>query len=310
MIRFDDLALFVRSAALGSFSNAAREVDLLPAQVSAAIKRLERELNIRLFARSTRSLRLTAEGEAYLPYAVDALKALREGRESLRQDSAGLFGMLHIAAPSDLGRNVLLPWINAFHHDHPGLNLRLYFSDQITDVFKDPVDVAFRYGVFDDASYVALPLSTGNHRVLVASPGYLRQWGRPGDVSDLARHNCLTFVLRGKVYNKWLLFREGEQQVAPVSGSVVSDDAEVIRRLAIDGEGIAYKSWLDVGQDVLKGHLDVLLPEYQGESLPLSLVCPHRRQLSPAVQQLYLRIKTECLSLQQVYQNRYGRQAE
>ena len=79
MIRLEDLALFVRSAALGSFSAAAREVDLLPGQVSAAIKRLERDLDIRLFARSTRSLRLTAEGEQYLPYAERVLETLHEG---------------------------------------------------------------------------------------------------------------------------------------------------------------------------------------------------------------------------------------
>ena len=79
MIRLDDLALFVRTAALGSFSKAAREVNLLPGQASAAIGRLERELDIRLFARSTRSLCLTEEGKRYLPFAQDALDALREG---------------------------------------------------------------------------------------------------------------------------------------------------------------------------------------------------------------------------------------
>jgi DNA-binding transcriptional LysR family regulator len=77
MVRLEDLQLFVRTAALGSFSNAAREVDLLPGQVSAAILRLERELDIRLFARSTRSLKLTAEGEQYLPYAEEVLSDSR-----------------------------------------------------------------------------------------------------------------------------------------------------------------------------------------------------------------------------------------
>jgi DNA-binding transcriptional LysR family regulator len=98
MIRFDDLALFVRTAALGSFSNAAREADLLPGQVSAAIQRLERELDIRLFARSTRSLRLTAQGEEYLPYAKQVLAALQEGRERLRGDADALQGLLQISA--------------------------------------------------------------------------------------------------------------------------------------------------------------------------------------------------------------------
>lgn len=303
MIRLDDLALFVRSAALGSFSNAAREVDLLPAQVSAAIKRLERELDIRLFARSTRSLRLTAEGELYLPYASEVLQTLRAGKESLHPP-AGLFGMLQIAAPSDLGRNLLLPWINEFHHTYPQLNLRLFFSDQVTDVFKDPVDVAFRYGIFDDASFVALPVAPDNRRVLVASPDYLRRHGRPADLSGLARHNCLTFVLRGRVYDKWMLYREGQKRPIAVNGTAISDDAEVIHRLALAGEGIAYKSWLDVSQDVISGKLEVLLPEYQGEPLPLSLVCPHRRQFSPAVRQLHEHIKLRSLELQHAYSNR------
>lgn len=92
MIRIDDLGMFVRSAALGSFTAAALEADLLPGQVAAAIKRLERELDVRLFARTTRSLRLTAEGEQYLPTAVSVLETLKQGRESLRGDNAPLRG--------------------------------------------------------------------------------------------------------------------------------------------------------------------------------------------------------------------------
>jgi len=301
MLRFDDLALFVRSAALGSFSNAAREGNLLPAQVSAAIKRLERELNTRLFARSTRSLRLTAEGEQYLPYAREVLKALRDGQDSLQPDPNGFNGMLHIAAPSDLGRNVLLSWIKDFQQDHPQLTLRLFFSDQVTDVFKDPVDVAFRYGIMDDASFIAMPLAVDNRRVLVASPDYLRQHGRPANLDGLARHNCLTFVLHQRVYDKWILYRQGQKQVVAVDGNIISDDADVIRRLAIDGAGIAYKSWLDVAKDVIDGKLEILLPDYQGETVPLNLICPHRRQFSPVVKQLYDRIKVRCQDVQQAY---------
>ncbi len=301
MIRLDDLALFVRSAALGSFSNAAREADLLPAQVSAAIKRLEHELNIRLFARSTRSLRLTPEGEKYLPYAGEVLQTLREGHEILNQQPAGLHGMLQIAAPSDLGRNVLLPWITEFRHDHPHLNVRLYLSDQIADVFKDPVDVAFRYGHMDDASYIALPLAADNRRVAVASPAYLARHGCPLTLDDLAGHNCLTFVLRGRVYDKWRFYPGGDKRAIGISGSVTSDDAEVVRRLAIAGEGIAYKSWLDVGQDVQAGRLQVILKQYRGESVPLNLICPHRKQFSPAIRQLYDRLKSRCGQLQQAY---------
>lgn len=282
MIRLDDLKLFVRTAALGSFSNAAREADLLPGQVAAAIKRLERELDVRLFARSTRSLRLTAEGEQYLPCAQVALESLQQGRERLHRENQPLHGLLQIAAPSDLGRNVLLSWFSEFRHEHPALTLRLLLSDQMTNVFRDPVDVAIRYGRMADSSFVALPLAPWNRRVLVASPGYLARRGRPQQIDDLRHHDCLLYMLNGRAYDKWKF----DEQLVTVSGPLLSDDADVVRRWAVAGEGIAYKSWLDVREDVVAGRLELLFGAKQGESVPLNLVCPHRKQFSPAVQLL------------------------
>ena len=292
MIRLDDLALFVRSAALGSFSQAAREVNLLPGQASAAIQRLERELDIRLFARSTRSLRLTEEGKRYLPYAQDALQALREGREGMRGEDAALSGTLQIAAPSDFGRNLLLPWISAFRSHHPGLDIQLLVSDQVADIFRDPVDIALRYGQIDDASFIALPVAPENRRVLVASPAYLARHGRPRSPLDLATHSCLVYRLRGRSYDRWCF--PATDEVVQVSGPLVSDDADVVRRWAVAGEGITYKSWLDVHQDVLEGRLEVLLPDMPGEPTPMNLVCPHRKQFSPAVKLLHALVAERC----------------
>lgn len=297
MIRLDDLALFVRTAALGSFSKAAREVNLLPGQASAAIGRLERELDIRLFARSTRSLRLTEEGKRYLPFAQDALDALREGHDGLRGDANCLTGTLQIAAPSDFGRNLLLPWISEFRRAHPGLDIQLLVSDQVADVFRDPVDIALRYGQIDDASYVALPVAPTNRRVLVASPTYLAQYGAPGSLDALADHNCLQYRLRGRTYDRWSFPTAEGARLVQVSGRLVSDDAEVVRRWALAGEGIAYKSWLDVSQDVAEKRLEVLLPELPGEPTPLHLVCPHRRQFSPAVKLLHALVEERCRPL-------------
>jgi DNA-binding transcriptional LysR family regulator len=287
MIRFDDLALFVRTAALGSFSNAAREADLLPGQVSAAIQRLERELDIRLFARSTRSLRLTAQGEEYLPYAKQVLATLQEGRERLRGEADALQGLLQIAAPSDLGRNVLLPWITAFREAHPKLSVRLFLSDQLTDMFRDPVEIAIRYGRAENASYVALPLASDNRRVLVASPAYLQRHGRPRTLDELAAHHCLLYVVGGRIYDKWVFPVAGELRQVAVAGSLVCDDADVARRWAIEGQGIAYKSWLDVCADVRAGRLEVLMPGQPGEAAPLNLICTHRKQFFPAIRQLH-----------------------
>ena len=179
MFRLEDLTLFVRAAALGSFSDAAREAGQQPAQVSAAIKRLETILNIRLFARSTRSLRLTPEGETWLPYATQMLDTLEAGLQKIQTPDDEVRGMLQIAVPSDLGRNLLLTLFRDFRQRHPALRLRLLFSDQLTDVFKDPVDVAFRYGNNDDASFISLPVAPENRRVLVASPEWIARHGDP-----------------------------------------------------------------------------------------------------------------------------------
>lgn len=297
MFRLEDLTLFVRAAALGSFSDAAREAGQQPAQVSAAIKRLETILNIRLFARSTRSLRLTPEGETWLPYATQMLDTLEAGLQKIQTLDDEVRGMLQIAVPSDLGRNLLLTLFRDFRQRHPALRLRLLFSDQLTDVFKDPVDVAFRYGNNDDASFISLPVAPENRRVLVASPEWIARHGEPQTLEELSQHNALIYILRGRPFDRWSLSLDGVVQQQKVSGTVMSDDAEVIRRLAIAGEGIAYKSMLDVSDDLRAGRLRRLLPRYQGDVVPLNLICPHRKQLSAAVRLLYEEVKSHCEGL-------------
>ena len=297
MFRLEDLTLFVRAAALGSFSDAAREAGQQPAQVSAAIKRLETILNIRLFARSTRSLRLTPEGETWLPYATQMLDTLEAGLQKIQTPDDEVRGMLQIAVPSDLGRNLLLTLFRDFRQRHPALRLRLLFSDQLTDVFKDPVDVAFRYGNNDDAAFISLPVAPENRRVLVASPEWIARHGEPQTLEELSQHNALIYILRGRPFDRWSLSLDGVVQQQKVAGTVMSDDAEVIRRLAIAGEGIAYKSMLDVSDDLRAGRLRRLLPRYQGDVVPLNLICPHRKQLSAAVRLLYEEVKSHCEGL-------------
>jgi DNA-binding transcriptional LysR family regulator len=167
-------------------------------------------------------------------------------------------------------------------------------------VFRDPVDIALRYGQIDDASYVALPVAPDNRRVLVASSDYIARHGRLGTLDDLASHNCLQYRLRGRAYDRWSFPLPSGMRTVQVSGRLVSDDAEVVRRWALAGEGIAYKSWLDVSEDVAQGRLEVLLPDMPGEPTPLHMVCPHRRQFSPAVKLLHALVEERCRPLARV----------
>lgn len=297
MLRLDDLALFARTAELGSLSAAARALDCSPAVASAALKRLEQQLEARLFIRSTRSLRLTAAGEQFLAHASVALQSLEDGRQALAGGKAAISGVLQLSAPSDFGRNVLLPWLDEFQREHPQLSLRLLLSDRVTDLFRQPVDIALRYGEPEDSSLVALPIAPSNRRVVCAAPGYFAVHGRPQQPDELAAHNCLLYMLGGRVHERWA-FNEGRRSVSvTVQGNRVSDDADVVRRWAVAGQGVAYKSWLDVADDVRDGRLQLAMDGYLGEPTPLNLICAHRAQLSKPVHLLREFLQQRCAEL-------------
>ncbi|WP_115716952.1 LysR family transcriptional regulator [Gallaecimonas mangrovi] len=279
MVRLDDLQVLVQAAEQGSLSAAARELDITPAVASVAIKRLEAELGLRLLVRSTRSLRLTSEGAHYLQHAKAALNSLQQGQIALAQGRQQIAGELALSMPSDLGRNLLLGWLDELMAQYPALRLRLRVSDRLSDLFRQPVDIAIRYGVPEDSSLVALPLAADNKRCLVASPAYLARFGEPKTPNDLKDHNCLRFVLGERLFEQWPFGNE----TVKVTGNRISDDAECVRRWALNGEGIAYKSAIDVRADIEAGRLKVLLSAWPTELCPLYLVCPHRLSITPAV---------------------------
>lgn len=294
MKAFADLAVFVRAADAGSLSAAARALDISPAAASATLKRLEAELHTQLFVRSTRSLRLTLEGERFLSHAREALRAIEDAEQALRGDQATLRGNLQLSMPSDLGRSLILPWLDRFIAEHPHVQLRASLSDHLADVYRQPVDVALRYGPPPDSSLIALPLSPDNRRVLCASPDYLARSGTPEHPEQLTEHNCLRQMIRGEIHERWRLQRGDEDCTVRVQGDRVADDGHAVKQWALAGHGIVYKSWLDVSREVLDGRLQVLCRDWRGESAPLNLICPDRRLLSPLVQALREFLKQCC----------------
>ena len=285
MIRLDDVQVFVQTVDAGSFSAAARLADSTPAMASNAVQRLERELGTRLFIRSTRSMRLSEDGERYLPHARAMLQSLAGGAQALAESRGEIAGPLRLSVPSDLGRNVLLPWLDTFQAEHPGISLQLRISDRAADLHRHPIDAAIRYGALDDSGLVAQPLAPDNRRVLCASPDYVARHGRLAHPDDLRDHNCLCFVWGDQVHDRWLFDLPRGSHAVKVAGNRISDDAEVTRRWGLAGQGVVYKSHIDVADDIAAGRLVDLLPGI-GERAPLNLVSAHRSQLTPAVQRL------------------------
>jgi len=284
MVRLDDINIFVAIADNASMTAAARKLDVTTAVASASLKRLEQELKTRLIARSTRSLRLTPDGERYLLHAREALAAVYAGQDALTQCRQTIGGNVSLSMPSDLGRSLLSGWLDEFQEQHPLVSLTIRLGDRLTDLYKQPVDLAVRYGKPEDSSLVALPLDDDNRRVLCGSPEYFAKHGRPVVPTDLVKHNCLRYSLGEAIYQDWSFHRSGEQPaIVKVSGDRISDDAELVHRWALAGKGLAYKSRLDVLASLRAGKLEIALSDFTGELAPLRLVCPHRLMISPTV---------------------------
>lgn len=278
-----DLQVFVLTADSGSLSAAARSLDLSPAVASSSLKRLEADLGTVLLLRSTRSQRLSPEGLRFLPAARLALEGLQDAIDEIVTGQEVIRDHLQISMPSDLGRNHALAWIDEFQQRYPAVSLRVHISDRVADIYRHPVDLAIRYGMTADSGLVAVPLWADNRRVLCASPSYLAHYGTPRSPEDLTQHNCLCFRLSDEVHDQWQFTRDGATITIPVRGNRISDDGDAVRRWAISGFGIAYKSLLDVCTGLASGQLVRLCENWATEAAPLSLVCADRRQMSPTV---------------------------
>ncbi len=281
-----DLELFVTTAEQGGLSAAARLLDLSPAVASASLKRLEADLGTALFVRTTRSMRLTVAGERLLARCRPLLDGLRDAEAEVRAGENTIEGPLQISMPSDLGRHVVLPWLNAFQERHPGVRLRLQLTDRLADIYREPVDIALRFGKPRESSMVALPLLETNRRVLCASPAYLARHGAPASPHDLAAHNCLCFMLDETVNDRWRFYKDGAEVEVTVRGDRVADDSEIVRRWALEGLGLCYRSRIDVQADLASGALRIVCADWEGNNQPLYMVLANRRQVSPAVRVL------------------------
>ena len=294
--RIDDLGVFLHTLECGSFSAAARQLNLAPAVASASIKRLEEQLGVRLFERTTRSLRLSEAGERYLPHARAAFQALRDAEQALEADANTLTGTLRLTLPSNLARSHLLDWLEDYLARQPGIRMELQVSDRVADLYQQPIDLAVRYGTPEDSSFVAMPLAPNNRRVLCASPAYLKHHGEPQSVQALSQHNCLCFRLGESLHDRWH-FAAPEPINLRVRGDRSSDDGDTVRRWALRGQGIAYKSYLDIAQHLASGELVQLLPDVTGEPSPLMLLVINRRRLNPALRQLAGEMAAFCQGL-------------
>ena len=286
-----DLAVFVEAAQAGSLAAAGRRLGVTPMAASRRLAALEAELSVRLVHRTTRSLSLTPEGEAFLPHAQAILDQEAEGRAAVRPAKAGASGLLRITASVPFGRKIVTPMMASFLRDNPDLRAELLLTDGIVDIAAQGIDLALRIGPLRDSTLVARRLAD-NPRGLYASPRYLERCGTPKIMTDLAAHECL--LLPGMT--QWT-FESGDKAVQQrVSGRFTADSFEALQQSAIEGQGIVRLSAWNVQDDLASHRLmeitlsDVVIPEQSVWAVyPTTRFVPAKVRLFVDAFQAYLR---------------------
>jgi len=280
------LVSFVESASCGSFTAAAAKLDLTPAGVSKNVMRLEAQLQVRLFNRTTRRLKLTAEGEAFLQRATEALRLLDEAVNEVARHGVEPAGRVRISSGISFGRRHVMPLLPVLARRHPQLQLELSLDNRAVDLVAEGFDIGIRGGVIRDSTLVArrvarLPL------VLVASPAYLRQHGVPATPEELmATHTVLAVRFSSGEVATWRFRKPSGRGVVEwqPQAQVWASDPEALVDLALAGHGIVQTGLHHVAPMLRSGRLRLVLPQQHDPGhREIVLHYPHRQFLSARV---------------------------
>jgi DNA-binding transcriptional LysR family regulator len=280
MDHFGALGAFVRTAETRSFTEAGRRVGVSSSAVGKAVARLEAELGVRLFHRSTRAITLTAEGELFLERCRRIFAEFEVARRELTQAAGKPQGKLRIGLPQ-LGMS-LMPHLIAFQQTYGEVELELEFSDRLVNVIEEGFDAVIRIGELQDSRLTLRRLSGYSHR-LVASPRYLDEKGTPTHPSELGAHSCLRYryPTSGKL-DPWPLVVE-EGSGVDVSATATANAIEPLLAMALAGSGIACLPDFYVESAVAEGLLVPVLERYVRDHRTVGILWPSSRQSLPKI---------------------------
>ncbi len=280
--RLSGIIAFVRTAELGSFVAAGRVLGLSASAIGKGITRLEQQVGVRLFQRSTRSLRLTDEGNEFLERCRRILDDLEDAQSSIARSTEKPRGRLRVSTPT-VTYHLLIPLLPEFLSRYPEIELDIDFNDHRVDLIELGVDVAIRSGPLSDSRLMSRPLRAVQ-MLICAAPGYLGENGIPESVEDLSGHRAIRFRFptSGKLQELPLALKAG--QVEPRLQTVFTcNNMEALRGATISGLGIGCMPDFIARDPLAAGALKVVLADFVREANPLSLVWPSRRHLSPKV---------------------------
>lgn len=284
MNRLDAMQVFVRVAELASFTRAAESLGLPKASVSTAVQQLETALGARLLQRTTRRVALSQDGLAFYERCKDLLADMDELQSMFQQGPRSLRGRLRVDMPSGVARYFVIPQLPAFLAEHPHLDIELSSTDRRVDLVREGFDCVLRIGLSAEPHLIARPL--GRLRMAnCASPAYLREYGTPQTIDDLASHRLIHYVPTLGAKPEGFEYPHGDGYAnVPMAGALSVNNAEAYEAACLAGLGLIQAPEVGLRHLVLQGSLVEVLPSLRAERMPVALLYPNRRNLSKRVQ--------------------------
>lgn len=270
-----------------NFSAAARELSLTPAAISKNIKRLEEQLAVRLFYRSTRALNLTREGQLIHERYVLALSQIDLARDLVAEQQHGSQGTVRITLTSSFGRHVVMPLLDEFTQLHPNIRLDVSLGDQLNNMIRDGYDIGVRGGPEPDAGSFVIRKLAALQTMVCGSPDYFARHGEPAHPADLEQHNCIVWKHpeTGRIV-PWEFRVRGRTQVFKVAGALICDDLDAITEMAMRGAGLAVVASYRMASLQAGGVLREVLSAYHPPPRHFYIHYPNREFLAHRVRLL------------------------
>jgi len=283
MDRVQAMQVFIRVVESGSFVRAAETLAMPASSVTAIIKRLEKHLQTRLLNRSTRKLGLTPEGECYLHRCRDILDLIADTEACLQGPGERPQGRLRVDMPGGLAHAVIAPQLRQFQQRYPDIYLMIGVNDRQVDLIQEGVDCVIRTGSLDDSALVARRL--GELRwITCAAPSYLAAHGVPATLDDVRRHRAVHYFSSTTRRGDELHFVDNGVNIAvQVPGTAAVNETGLYIKLGLAGHGLMQLAGILVSEHLHSGALVEVLADSRPAPVPVSLLYPHQRFLSPAM---------------------------
>ncbi|WP_448502587.1 LysR family transcriptional regulator [Sphingomonas sp.] len=267
-----------------SFRAAALDLGISATTISNAVGKLERELGVRLFNRTTRSVSLTHAGRIFVAQIKPALEDIQKAMNTARAQQEVPSGTLRINAFATAAREIMAPLVLTYLQHYPQVHIDLVTEGRLVDVVAAGFDLGVRSADLVPSDAIAIPLGQTRHMAVVASPAFFEQRAIPQVPQDLASYPCLRIRLPNGALFRWRFEKGGEQLHLDVEGPLTLDEASLARIAVMNGVGIGYFMETDVREDISTGRLVRILEDWTPPLAPLCLYYSNRRNSSAAFQ--------------------------